>query len=172
MTRYIEQYNETTDPVSGDYLWIVDASAPADDRDRKLDFGNLFTPGSWTPTITAASGAAGGHAVQIGRYLRLPAVGWCIAEFIVTLSSKGTLSGNIYVSGFPVAAANIGGFYGATGVLIDNYSGGGNVVLMTIPNDTKMVVIKGANTGYNSQVQASEIGNETTIRGMVLYRTV
>lgn len=110
--------------------------------------------------------------MQIGRYLRLPAVGWCVAEFIVTLSNKGTLSGGVFVSGFPVAAANISGFYGAIGALIDNYSGGGNVVLVTLPNDTKMSIVKGANTGYNSQVQASEIGNETTIRGMVLYRTV
>lgn len=46
MTRYIEQYNETTDPVPGDYLWIVDASAPADDKDRKLDVSRVARTGA------------------------------------------------------------------------------------------------------------------------------
>lgn len=37
MARYIENLNACTDPVSGDYLWIVDASAGSTDKDRKVD---------------------------------------------------------------------------------------------------------------------------------------
>ncbi len=41
MTRYIENLNECTDPTAGDYLWIVDASASASDKDRKVDAGKF-----------------------------------------------------------------------------------------------------------------------------------
>lgn len=37
MARYIENLNECTDPVSGDYMWLVDASAGSTDKDRKVD---------------------------------------------------------------------------------------------------------------------------------------
>jgi len=39
MARYIENLNTCSDPVSGDYLWIVDASASGSDKDRKVDAG-------------------------------------------------------------------------------------------------------------------------------------
>jgi hypothetical protein len=35
--RYIEGLNECTDPVAGDQMWIMDASAPATDKDRRVD---------------------------------------------------------------------------------------------------------------------------------------
>ena len=41
MTRYIENLNECTDPVSGDYMWLVDASAGSTDKDRKVDVGKF-----------------------------------------------------------------------------------------------------------------------------------
>lgn len=61
MPRYIENLNECTDPTSGDYLWVVDASASASDKDRKVDVGkfprlavaNTFTA---SQTIDAPSG--------------------------------------------------------------------------------------------------------------------
>ena len=37
MSRYTEQLNECTDPVSGDFVPIVDASAGATDKDRKVN---------------------------------------------------------------------------------------------------------------------------------------
>jgi hypothetical protein len=41
MPNYIDQFNECTDPVPGDWLWSVDVSAGATDKDRKLDIGRL-----------------------------------------------------------------------------------------------------------------------------------
>lgn len=41
MARYLEQANECTDPVSGDYLWIYDASAGATDKDRKVNISKF-----------------------------------------------------------------------------------------------------------------------------------
>jgi hypothetical protein len=42
MPRYIEQLNECTDPASGDMLWLVDASAPATDKDRRVDVAKFL----------------------------------------------------------------------------------------------------------------------------------
>lgn len=63
MARYIENLNTCSDPTSGDYLWLVDASAGATDKDRKVDAGlfaqkasaNTFTA---LQTFTPASGIA------------------------------------------------------------------------------------------------------------------
>jgi hypothetical protein len=41
MPRYIENLNECTDPVSGDFMWLVDASAGSTDKDRKVDVGKF-----------------------------------------------------------------------------------------------------------------------------------
>lgn len=41
MPRYIEQLNECTDPDSADWLWIMDNSAGATDKDRKLSVAKV-----------------------------------------------------------------------------------------------------------------------------------
>ncbi len=41
MARYLEQLNECTDPVSGDFLQIYDASSGATDKDRKVNISRF-----------------------------------------------------------------------------------------------------------------------------------
>ncbi|MBK8129428.1 MAG: hypothetical protein IPK53_11115 [bacterium] len=70
MARYIENLNACTDPVSGDYLWIVDASAGATDKDRRVDvgkFGLLATAQSWTATQTVAPSSSGNKGLIINQ---------------------------------------------------------------------------------------------------------
>jgi hypothetical protein len=52
MPRYIENLNTCSNPTSGDYLWIVDASAASDDKDRKVDAGLFAQVGGTTFTGT------------------------------------------------------------------------------------------------------------------------
>lgn len=67
MARYIENLNSCSDPVSGDYFWIVDASAGATDKDRKVDVGlfarlavaNVFTTTQMAPIFAASVGDNG-----------------------------------------------------------------------------------------------------------------
>lgn len=42
MPQYIEQLNECTDPVSDDWMWVVDVSAASNDKDRKLSVGRMM----------------------------------------------------------------------------------------------------------------------------------
>jgi len=62
MTRYIENLNECTDPVSGDYMWLVDASAGSTDKDRKVNvgkFARLAVAQSFTATQTFSNVSVG-----------------------------------------------------------------------------------------------------------------
>jgi hypothetical protein len=57
MPRYLEQLNECSDPVAGDFLPIFDASAGATDKDRKLNLNRLAilaNAQSFTTTQTVA----------------------------------------------------------------------------------------------------------------------
>ena len=65
MTRYIEDLNENTAPVAGDFLLCYDASAGSTDKDRKVNVskfavlavGNVFTTTqSIIPSATNANG--------------------------------------------------------------------------------------------------------------------
>ena len=66
MPRYIENLNECTDPVSGDFMWLVDASAGSTDKDRKVDvgkFARLAVAQTFTATQTFSNvsiGTSGG----------------------------------------------------------------------------------------------------------------
>jgi len=62
MARYIEDLNECTDPVSGDFMWVVDASAGSTDKDRKVDvgkFARLAVAQTFTATQTFSNVSVG-----------------------------------------------------------------------------------------------------------------
>lgn len=101
MPKYIEGLNECTDPVAGDMLWIVDASAPATDKDRRVDaskFGLVSAPNQWSRTqqfyaragarATKNSIAASANVVAFG--LGLQSYGSVSGSFLITLSLSGT----------------------------------------------------------------------------------
>ena len=53
MTRYLEDLNSCTDPTTGDYLLIYDASAGSTDKDRKVNVSE-FALTEAANTFTAA----------------------------------------------------------------------------------------------------------------------
>lgn len=68
MTRYIEDLNENTAPVSGDYLLCYDASAGSTDKDRKVNVGKfavLATANAFTATQSFVPSATGDHAISV-----------------------------------------------------------------------------------------------------------
>lgn len=106
MPRYIENYNECTDPVSGDYLWIVDASAGSTDKDRKVDiakFGIVSATTSWTPVLLFGSGNTGMAGTFIGSVSRVGKLVTVLCSIMLT--AKGSSTGNAKITGLPFAAA-------------------------------------------------------------------
>lgn len=80
MPRYIDGLNECTDPQAGDQLWIVDASAPDTDKDRKVAVGklavlglaNTFTAAQTMPRVNMPQASfAANQTVSVGLALGL-----------------------------------------------------------------------------------------------------
>lgn len=63
---------------------------------------NLTLTNSWTPTITGSTGSTGiTYTTQLGYYQRVNNL--VSASFYVLLSSKGTATGTVQISSFPIA---------------------------------------------------------------------
>ena len=99
MPRYIENLNECTDPVSGDFMWLVDASAGSTDKDRKVDvgkFARLAVAQTFTATQTfsnASIGTSGGATT-----LTKPSDGHTIVDFdrvVMAIDAKFTFPATV-----------------------------------------------------------------------------
>lgn len=58
-----------------------------------------YEEGTWTPTIGADSGSGATYSSQIGKYVKIGDLVAC--ECYLKLTSKGTLSGSVYLSSLP-----------------------------------------------------------------------
>ena len=68
MTRYAEQLNECTDPTSGDFLTIYNASAGSTDKDQKVDinkFAILANAQTFTGAQTFTPSGTGTNAIKV-----------------------------------------------------------------------------------------------------------
>lgn len=66
-----------------------------------------YTATTWTPTITGSSTAGTGqtYSIQVGTYEQIGRQ--VTLRFNIAASSVGTATGNVQISGFPVASANV-----------------------------------------------------------------
>lgn len=80
---------------------------------------NSMAQGTWTPALTFGGGTTGiTYATQAGYYVR---VGNCINYVInITLTNKGSSTGNLGITGFPVAAGSADLSYPTANIFINN----------------------------------------------------
>ncbi len=125
--------------------------------------------GSWTPTVTASSGS--GTISSLGQYRKIGDVCWC--WFQLSIDSKGTLSGGLFVSGLPFTA-NSGMSLANTSVLIDKVTLPANTTQVTMQlsaSETRVRLVASGGTAVNSALDASAVSAGTVIRGMFCYIT-
>ena len=65
-----------------------------------------YEEGTWTPAFTASGGGAASHSRQNGRYTK---IGNTVFAYFQLSASKGTLSGNVSISGLPFTSLNLNG---------------------------------------------------------------
>lgn len=97
-------YNKTTDLLTAGAVSLTlgqlvfpstqNASANANTLDD-------YEEGTWTPTLTASSGAIAAYTDQTARYVKIGQ--WVWVNFNVTINGVGTLSGSVSVAGLPFA---------------------------------------------------------------------
>ncbi len=92
MARYIENLNTCSDPTSGDYLWVVDASASSSDKDRKVDVG-LFARLSAANVFSSAQRVPRLEVDDASHYIDTDAAGALTLNSVrVTLADSATLA--------------------------------------------------------------------------------
>ena len=146
-----------------DYLVVNDSGT-----DKKITYVDLMgVKGSWTPNLTASSGS--GTISSFGQYRVIMDVVFCWFELSVT--SVGTLSGDLFISGLPYAI-NAGLSLANAAVEIDGVTKPANTSVITwqaSASQTYVRLIASGGTAANAALQASAIANGTTIRGLIIY---
>lgn len=144
------------------------ASANASADSNTLDD---YEEGTFSSTITGASGTAGGYAAQNGMYVKW---GSAVAVwFDVQLSSVGSLSGNISVGGFPFSThgslpshqQNV--FWSSVGTNFIHVSA-------TLSASNSAFILSATTAAFTSFqqviVQGSDLGASSLFRGHFTYR--
>lgn len=167
MTRYIENLNECTDPTTGDFLWVVDASAGSTDKDRKVNISKfgLVSSGTWTPTLVGAGGnpTYTGTAIE-GSWYRVGNL--VFVRALISLSTYSGGTGALSIGALPFAAANTN--YGAIPLIGINVAyGSGNTLLYArvTPVSTEMALIA---TGSGVGATFLQVGALTGSSALVL----
>jgi hypothetical protein len=126
---------------------------------------------AWTPTLFGASGSGVTYGARSGRYVK-------IGQFIfvtcyLTLTSKGTIAGQVSIGGLPFAAHNVAdGYAGGPVLQWNNFATTWvNVWGLILPANTS-VILRGttvAATGNAVGVQATDLTNTSTFLTTFMY---
>jgi hypothetical protein len=133
-----------------------------------------YEEGTWTPTITGSSvsgsqtyGTRYGGYTKIGRQVTL--------NFFVALTAKGTISGNIYLSGYPFTSSSTSNDvrYGRNIIGFENLAT--NWVWLSSINDggitySYMAGLKtAASTSATNNLTDADLTNTSAFSGSVIY---
>lgn len=128
-----------------------------------------YEEGSWTPVIGGATSESGQtYTTQDGTYIKIGKL--VLARFDVTLSAKGTITGDVMIKGLPFTVAG-----GATAGTIAYFTALGTSWVWIAPhaqNATTRAAVYGttaAATGVTALV-AADISNTTRLIGAVTYQ--
>lgn len=125
---------------------------------------------TWTPVIGGEGGQSGqAYATQRGRAIKIGSLVW--AGFYAELSTEGTITGNLTISGFPWAAIDttqriaIGSVTGEA--LATNWV---SFSLEMVAGATYAVVRgRSAAAASDSSLTATDVGNTSLIKGSIIY---
>ena len=133
-----------------------------------------YEEGTWTPTITGSSvsgsqtyGTRHGGYTKIGRQVTL--------NFFVALTAKGTISGNIYLSGYPFTSSSTANDvrYGRNIIGFENLAT--NWVWLSSINDVNITysyiagLITAASTSATTNLTDADLTNTSAFSGSVIY---
>lgn len=131
-----------------------------------------YRVGTWTPTILGDTGTVTSYIAQQGRYTKIGRLVY--VSFHVSLSDKGTISGEARLGGLPFTTVNAGTqSRGPLSISIweDLATAKAWVALYTIPNTTTayFVASGGAVVSSENAMNTSAIGNTTVFVGSGIY---
>lgn len=128
-----------------------------------------YEEGTWTPVITFGGGSTGitytnqvGYYVKIGRFVALTG--------LITLSNKGSSTGNCIITGLPFSVGIVGADYSSNKVSYDNFTAGVQEVgLQSIPGSATINVVKSA-AGTNTILTDVDFTNTVSLVPYFCYQ--
>lgn len=159
----------TFDRDPGPPFAVTSGSAKVDNLDADLLDGHdssyfaAYSAGTWTPAITGTGGGSGQtYSAQTGRYIRVGDVVHVWGRIVLT--AKGTITGGVRISGFPVAEAPgistipVGYFLNMTSTMSDV------VGIMSGSTTMDLYAAIGAAVTSVSALASGDLSNTTEIR--------
>jgi hypothetical protein len=129
-----------------------------------------YREGNWTPAITGDGGGSGQvYAAQAGTYIKIGKL--VNAFFFVQLSAKGTITGNVIISGLPFTS-DAASQFPVSPVLWSLATGWVNVIGAVSAN-TAVISMRGAIAGAasnNTTLTTADVSNATFFGGMMTYQ--
>jgi hypothetical protein len=129
-----------------------------------------YEEGSWTPTIGGSGGQSGqAYTTQTGLYVKIGSQ--VTVWFVVTLSTLGTITGNVQVKGLPftvnasVGAINLIEYVALTTTWVS--------VIGQTSTSTTVVDIRGATAAATTNATAlvqADLSNTTLLVGAISYQ--
>ena len=154
----------------------IDFSATANGTTSSSELFDDYEEGAWTPSITLGGGSSGmtysrqeGHYTKIGRQV--------FAQFRITLTAKGSSSGQLRINGLPFTAADTfssTGIDGQVHIAHDNGFNAGNVgggaVAGYVEGATTYFLLTTRDTNANVNTMTNAfIDNDLSISGTVIF---
>ena len=154
----------------------IDFSATANGTTSSSELFDDYEEGSWTPSITLGGGSTGmtysrqeGHYTKIGRQV--------FAQFRITLTAKGSSSGQLRINGLPFTSADTfssTGIDGQVHIAHDNGFNAGQVsnspVSGYVEGSTTYFLLTARDTNANLNTMTSAfIDSDLSISGTVIF---
>jgi hypothetical protein len=167
-TDTIDGATSTTIPPLGTDT-IIAATATRWDRVPGFGAGLTYQTGTWTPVIGGATSTSGqSYTTQIGTYTRIGRL--VVAHYEVTLSNKGTITGDVQLQGFPFAPSGeavwMQAYWDQLSTTVLTFTcrlfGGGTVAAL-------YKLSAAATASYAAPMQAADVSNTTRLLGTVVY---
>lgn len=157
---------ETT--LTGGQITFPATQAPSSGANTLDD----YEEGTWTPVLGGAGGTSGQtYGTQVGSYIKIGKL--VMAYFDLTLTAKGTITGNCQISGLPFAADSGGTLVASFSVAFVGLVSTWAQVMGIILASTSVAPLIGMTVpavSNNTALTTADIANTTVVRGTIVYR--
>ena len=141
-----------------------DISDSFDRVSGSISIGDQTTLATWAPAVAYSGGNTGVvMSNQVGRYTIVGRT--CFFEAYVSLSNKGSSTGNVRITGLPFAAVNVPNLSAVAQVSLSDVSlGSYTEICGTIANGNSYIDVVGLLAGVRTSITDAQLGNNTNFR--------
>lgn len=131
-----------------------------------------YEEGSWTPVIGGAGGTSGqAYSIQVGRYVKIGNLAY--VQCFVTLSTEGTITGNVQIQGLPFVSENTSNLFAVGAVEWASLATTWVNIIARIGANVQVAVVEGTTVAANQNIvslTATDINDTSRFMVTMAYR--